>query len=1236
MTQNKHTSGIRSRYLPASLLALLATTPAFSQQAATPSAAETPAAADEDIVVLSPFIVDATKDHGYYAENTLAGSRLNTKISDLAPSISVITKQLMEDTASTDINDIFRYEINTEGALTYTPGVQSMRSDGIADVNSGFASGGVVQNGTVATSNRVRGLGSPTASINYYAANSAVPMDAYNVSSVEINRGPNSMLFGMGSPAGIVNQSWATAQLGRDTNQVSLRVDSLGSMRGSFSFNRALIKDKLGIYGAFLAEDRNFERRPSYDNSRRMYGSIKYKPFSGTTITASVESFKNDNRRPNSLTPRDFVTTWKDAGSPIYDSVNRTVTKANGEVVGIYVPKAGSPYAQSVRDFVKAQSDFDPTKWNAAKDTYNGVSIFGDPAMTNTASIMYVGGMYYQNKGRSTQQIADGQLVNWFQPSLENTYRTIWGTAGKPTASAATYPTEGNIWLNNTWSSVYNSGWTTMGGGALPTTVGSYKYPAVSDKSIYDWEDVNLNQMNWGQADQMSYNLEIEQQILSNLYLSAGWFRQDYTSNTAYTVSQLNVATLFVDTNKYYPDGTPNPYVGQVFVEDQDADRNLSDIKTDNYRVMLAYTPDFTKNKNWTKWFGRHQILGMWSGTDSKSSLIRQRMTYVAADGADGMYRFLPNMASNADGSPSGWNFGNNGQRRQFYLSEPGDPAGAVTRSSGEWNELSYTGTVRAYDYATSSWRDYGVTQQYMDHFATTGANQRKLRSLSGGITSYLWDDRLVATFGIRQDKNKTRAATNDVIQEYAKGPVVTPKMTEAEKYIDGVYQTDTVLERWNYWDELVGTTRTIGGVFKPFKGWTKIERSANNGSIWNQFLRDFGVSYNKSSNFDAPATSKVDAFGTPLPKPQGEGKDYGFQFSLFDNKFFARVIWFEGTNENEQTNPGSSISRLTGNIDTTLFRNWARTIAMINMGRDPTTKDWDTLSTTEETAVQEAAEKIWGMDYDYYSSVGSIYATRNAEAKGIEVQLNYNPVPNWTMRVTAGKQTTVYSNVLKEFTAWYDYRSPVWDNARAADYLLPQYQQFKTYTMDSGRNVDLTNFWGSYGYRAEIRDDEPNGYYNAKLYYDGVVTPQIALARDKEGQAADGQRRYRWSYMTNYKITTGRLNGFSFGGSLRWEDKAVIGYYGKSSGASTVVGYMDMSDITRPIYDSANWYTDLWIGYSRKIMRDKVNMKIQLNVDNVFEDGGLRVVSVNYDGSPYAYRIIDSRLFKLTTTFDF
>ena len=1235
-------------------MALLAAVSSPAQQT-TPTPAEAAAAAaaqprKEDTVVLSPFVVSTSKDSGYYAANTLAGSRMNTNIADLGAAISVVTKQQMEDTGSLDINDVFRYEINTEGSGTYTPtggGYLTLRSDGVLDVSGGASTGSSVTPFTNATANRVRGIGVPSSAVNYYPSIGQVPFDAYNTSSVEISRGPNSMLFGLGSPAGIVNQSTAQAQMNRDTANVTLRADQYGSYRGSFNFNKGLIDDKLAIYGAAVYDNRQFDRKPSYDKTKRYYGAFTWKPLKKTTLKFNIESYDNENRRPNTLTPRDFITEWNKAGQPYYDPLTRKIVRgSDGKTVGDYVINASSPLANEVRTFIESMPNFNPALWNAAKTTYNGVTIFGDAALTTSTGFsalnntpatnaMFVPGITWVGAPRTTMQIADGQLVNWFQILNGQKYRTQWGTPTNPAANADLFPTDAAIWANPVWSDAYNrsytssSGWTGIGNNIV-----GYKYPGVTDKAIYDWTKTNINQMNFGHDKNTNYNLEFEQEILSDLYLTAGWFRQDFHSLSNYTVSQLNVATLYVDTNKTLPDGTANPYFGKPYVEDSDPDRYINDQLDDHYRVMLAYTPDFTRKEGWMKWLGHHQILGLASRDESDLTQLRQRLEYVSSTTPEGMYRYGANQNNNADGSPTGWNYQTTSLRRAYYLAAPGDPNGVVTRASGEWTGDPFAGDIKVYDYATNSFKSLNLTTLYNTFDASTGRTQRVVDSISGGITSYLWNDRLVATFGVRQDKYKARSTTDAAITDPATKAVISPALTIPQKWSNGLYNTDTILNRWKLWDKLQGTTRTLGGVLRPFQHWNNIEAKADQGSLFWQFVRDFGVSYNESDNFNPPATAQTDAFMNPLPKPTGEGKDYGFQFQLFDRKLFARVSWFEASNENERTNPGTSISRLTLNVDTTLFRNWARTITMINMGMDPRSDQFGVnLTPAQETAIQAESEKIWKQPYTYYDG-SNIYATRNANAKGIEAEVSYNPTRNWTMKFTFGKQDTKYSNVLKEFDAWFDVRNPVWQAAKAADYLLPQYQSLAKYTTTGGREVDLTNFWTSYGFNTSVLLTDSFGNTNVANYYNINVTPQVLLARDLDGQSSPGQRKYRWSFLTNYSFTEGKLKGFGVGGSERWEDKSVIGYYGKASGANGT--QLDVSDTTRPIYDGDNFYTDLWVSYTRKVFSDKVRMKLQFNVVNVFENGHLQTVSVNYDGSPYAFRIVDPRQYILQASFDF
>ncbi len=1197
----------------------------------------TPPPIDDDIIMLSPFQVDASRDKGYFAENTLAGSRMKTNISDLGAAISVVTKQQMEDTASLDINDVFRYEVNTEGSNTYTPIVGNARSaSGFADTIGGNNAGNTGGTSTNATSNRMRGLSAPSMGINYYIALSQVPFDSYNTASVEINRGPNSFLFGMGNPSGMVNQSTAQALLNKNTAQVSLRIDDRGSNRASFNFNKSLIKDKLAVYGAFLYNDQQFERKPSYDMTRRQYGAITYRPFKGTVLRASIEGYNNDNRRPNFMTPRDFVSEWIKGGKPYYDAKNARFVKGDGTIVP-YTTSVKSPnaealvaYAQSVGGsgvIVERNSD---GSLKSAK--YNGIDLFTSNAITNPLSPMYIQGIAPWLP-RPFQMIDGGQSVGFYEATADRQIPS-WGTP-----MPAVVPSEADIWANPTWAAAYIQQYSRSAGG-VDTTLKTYIDPGVSSSSIYDWSSINTLQMNFGNARNTNYNLELEQEIIPRLlHFAGGWFRQDYDSVANYTVAQLDSATLYVDTNRYLPTGDENPYFGQVFLEDIDPDTWGYGITSDQYRGQLAFTPDFTKNKGWTRWLGRHNILGLVSQQKTTSTTMRQRLMFTDAENRAKL-RYLPNPDydggawSYVDGHGSRLNRREDGRsiERLYYLSSPGDPGGKATHSAGAWNgATSYTGDIVGYNYDTSSWESYNMTLGLATHSATTKRSQTKLTSYAVGSTSYFWNDRIIATLGIRRDEYKARESNSG-------GSRV---LTSAEKWVDGRLQTETWLENYGRWTELAGTTNTVGFVVKPFQGWNAIEKRATDNLFW-EFIRDFGVSYNRANVFNAPSGNVNDFFGNPLPKATGVGKDYGVQFSLFNQKLFARVSWFNTTSENAYANPGNAMTRLSERTDLGSFRAWAERIVLLNKSDwDPTqytTTDWVNHTRSmfaSDAEFQAEVAKVWGMPYDYYSRVGTVSGTQDQEAKGMEMQMTYNPTSNWTMRLTVGKQKTTYNNVLKEFYAWYNHRNVNWEGARAADFLDANKQQYAVYRpLNASNDVVLTDFWNSSGYIPEYGPGNAYNYLNAKDYYNGVVLPEVSLATDLQGQMTPGQRKWRAAFVTNYTFTRGALKGFAVGGGERWESKAIIGYYGKASGVSGV--QLDLSDTTRPIYDSANWYTDLWVSYTCKIFNDKVRMKLQLNVTDVFQDGELRVVKRDYHGRAIAYRIMDPRTFILSASFDF
>ena len=131
--------------------------------------------------------------------------------------------------------------------------------------------------------------------------------------------------------------------------------------------------------------------------------------------------------------------------------------------------------------------------------------------------------------------------------------------------------------------------------------------------------------------------------------------------------------------------------------------------------------------------------------------------------------------------------------------------------------------------------------------------------------------------------------------------------------------------------------------------------------------------------------------------------------------------------------------------------------------------------------------------------------------------------------------------------------------------------------------------------------------------------------------------RKYRWSTVTNYSFTEGMLKNFNVGGSIRWEDKGSIGFYGAAPSQlpGSFRGVILELDPNKPIYDPARYYYDFSVGYRTRILGDKVRANVQLNVKDVFENGRLQAVAANPDGSIYAWRIKEPRQFIFTVGFD-
>src|SRR5581483_10483836 len=286
-----------------------------------------------------------TDTRGYYGANTMSGTRFNSKLEDLASSITVVTPQQMQDFAMLDINDVFLYTASTEGTGTYT--------DYNVDRNASVTDN-VQLNPTQA--NRIRGIGPANISLGNVETMGRTPVDPLGLDAIEISRGPNANVFGLGNPAGTLNMVPASANLFRNRATAGVRGDSYDGYRTSLDVNQVLLKDKLAVRvnGSFQHE--GFQRKPSGVNTIRYSGMVKYQPFKYTTISASVGYYRMDGNRPNFTTPRDDISYWAASGHPTWDPIAEVI-HVNGQTLGPFTTDTNVPdyFNRTYRGNDKAQ-----------------------------------------------------------------------------------------------------------------------------------------------------------------------------------------------------------------------------------------------------------------------------------------------------------------------------------------------------------------------------------------------------------------------------------------------------------------------------------------------------------------------------------------------------------------------------------------------------------------------------------------------------------------------------------------------------------------------------------------------------------------------------------------------------------------------------------------------------------------------------------------------------------------
>ncbi len=279
---------------------VLWTAASLSAQTVPPTPA-TPVA-KEAVVTLSPFEVSVAQDNGYASQDTLAGSRLRTNLKDIAAAISPMTAEFLRDIAATNIESAMEYGVGTR--------VETDDARAAGPVGDGYNDS--------FRSIRIRGLPGGGRSLNFFGAPGEI--DVYMTDRIELSRGPNSILYGFGSPAGRINVTSKQAQTNKNFYSVTSRLDSWEGQRWSFDANVVPIKNVFALRIDGLRGREASWRAAGYNDQDRRFLSAKWQIDRKTTLKAEYE-FGNVHRFvPRPFFGNDLSSTWLAAGSPSFNN----------------------------------------------------------------------------------------------------------------------------------------------------------------------------------------------------------------------------------------------------------------------------------------------------------------------------------------------------------------------------------------------------------------------------------------------------------------------------------------------------------------------------------------------------------------------------------------------------------------------------------------------------------------------------------------------------------------------------------------------------------------------------------------------------------------------------------------------------------------------------------------------------------------------------------------------------
>ena len=157
-------------------------------------------------------VIGEHESEGYLTERSRTATKTDTALIDVPQSVSVVTRDLIQDQSMQSLTDVARY----------VPGAGMAQGEGNRDT--------IILRGNSSTSDFF--LDGVRDDVEYYR-------DLYNLDRVEILKGPNAMIFGRGGAGGVVNRVSRQANW-EPVREISLQGGSWDGKRATFDFGDAV------------------------------------------------------------------------------------------------------------------------------------------------------------------------------------------------------------------------------------------------------------------------------------------------------------------------------------------------------------------------------------------------------------------------------------------------------------------------------------------------------------------------------------------------------------------------------------------------------------------------------------------------------------------------------------------------------------------------------------------------------------------------------------------------------------------------------------------------------------------------------------------------------------------------------------------------------------------------------------------------------------------------------------